>query len=203
MAPKKQAGYKKALNGFKSDVSLLRAFAKGDASAFESLYSRYKDQMFNHLCHQLGTHSAKFSAAEEIAQEVWMAVIRGADKFEDRSFTANSSFRAWLFSIAHRRIADFWRQHYKHEEDLQNTENHESTEQPTSNEQEPEESRLIQELQRSLNTLPFEQRQSFLLREEGFSYQEIADITEAGVETVKSRLRYAKNSLQGLLEDVR
>ena len=130
-----------------------------------------------------------------------MAIIRGADSFEERTAEAGSSFRAWLFSIAHRRLADFWRRHYKHQEDLQSTENHEPTEQSASNEQEPEESRLIQELQRGLNKLPLEQRQSFLLREEGFSYQEIADITEAGTETVKSRLRYAKKSLQALLED--
>ena len=205
MAFNKYASYTSAFNGLKSDVSLLRAFARGDAYAFESLYHRYKDQLFNHLCNQLGTHAEKLAAAEEIAQEVWMAIISGADNFEERQVEGRSSFCAWLFSIAHRRLADFWRQQYKHQSEQETRDSRQfETEQVTDLINSApclETSRLLQELERGLCTLPEEQRQTFLLRQEGFSYKEIADIAETGVETVKSRLRYSKQSLQKLLED--
>ena len=129
-----------------------------------------------------------------------MAVIRGAESFKERSSNESSSFRAWLFSIAHRRLAEFWRQQYKH----QTTNSEEASEQAIedhTDESTPEQSRLLQELDRGLNGLPPEQRQCFLLRQEGFSYQEIAGITETNAETVKSRLRYAKNSLQALMQN--
>lgn len=189
--------YKKALNGLKSDASLLRAYANGDASAFDTLYGRYKDQLFHYLCHQVDLQTS----AEEIAQEVWMAVIRGAETFQDQSAdNANitSSFRSWLFSIAHRRSADYWRQKYRRIKEQ------ETFEQDLSEISDPigdpeKTLSLFDQLRKGLFSLPDEQRQSFLLKEEGFSYKEIAAITDTGTETVKSRLRYAKQSLQELL----
>ena len=51
-----------------------------------------------------------------------------------------------------------------------------------------------------LGALPFEQREAFCLQQEGFGLQEIADITHSKIETVKSRLRYAKTTLRNNLE---
>lgn len=198
-------------NRLKSDASLLRAYTKGDASAFEGLYGRYKDSLFNSLYHQLGN----MHSAEEVAQEVWMAVINKAESFDDKKAEAledkatsrsvkSSSFRSWLFSIAHRRCADYWRKQYrKNDVELsEDTGQARSESNPDLNEAEetqPEYQQFIYELRQQLLNLPEEQRQSFILREEGFSYLEIADITEVGVETVKSRLRYAKKTLQECL----
>ncbi|HKY91007.1 MAG TPA: sigma-70 family RNA polymerase sigma factor, partial [Nevskiaceae bacterium] len=51
--------------------------------------------------------------------------------------------------------------------------------------------------------LPFEQREAFLLKEEGgLSLEEIAEATGVGRETVKSRLRYALAKLREELRDV-
>jgi len=58
---------------------------------------------------------------------------------------------------------------------------------------------LLQELSR----LPLEQRQAFLMKEEGgLSLEEIAQATGVGRETVKSRLRYALARLREALTDV-
>ena len=189
--------FKQLLHGFNSDASLLAKFAEGDASAFESLYGRYKNQMFNHLCNELGTQRNKQAAAEEIAQDVWMAVIKGAAKFEDRSGARDASFRSWLFSIAHRQLADFWRSQYKQPAmEAHELESEIDASQVFEETHTLEQARLMQELMQGINELPLEQRQSFLLREEGFSYREIAEITEANEETVKSRLRYSKKTLK-------
>ena len=180
--------YKRALHGLKSDASLLRAYARGDASAFDVFYARHKDTMFHYLCSQISPRTA----AEEVAQEVWMAVISNATTFEERG-----NARSWIYAIAYRRIADHWRKHYSEAEHIDTGEGaldealkHAST----SGHQESEQ--FAEELRQGIHTLPEEQRQSFLLREQGFSYQEIADITGTGAETVKSRLRYAKSTLR-------
>jgi RNA polymerase sigma-70 factor (ECF subfamily) len=43
-----------------------------------------------------------------------------------------------------------------------------------------------------LEQLPFVQREAFVLQQEGFSIAQIADITQQKIETIKTRLRYAK-----------
>lgn len=130
-----------------------------------------------------------------------MAVIRGAASFEEPSARGSktSAFRTWLFSIGHRRSADYWRKQYRLRENEQ--QNYSDTDSEQSEalgrvDQQPEQQQLVFELRQILLELPEDQRQSFILREEGFSYREIADITGAGEETVKSRLRYAKKALQ-------
>jgi DNA-directed RNA polymerase specialized sigma24 family protein len=51
----------------------------------------------------------------------------------------------------------------------------------------------------ALLSLPFEQREAFCLQQEGFSLQDIASITHCPLETVKSRLRYAKDNIRKVL----
>ena len=64
----------------------------------------------------------------------------------------------------------------------------------------PENSAQLKEVLDAIAALPPEQGEVFLLHEEGFSQQEIAEITESKPETVKSRLRYARNGLKHLGE---
>ncbi|WP_241737552.1 sigma factor-like helix-turn-helix DNA-binding protein [Neptunicella marina] len=59
---------------------------------------------------------------------------------------------------------------------------------------------LLNQFNLALQQLPFEQKEAFVLQQESFSLQQIADITHTEIETVKSRLRYAKNSLSQQLE---
>ena len=72
------------------DAALLGQVLDGDQAAFTALVKRY---------HALLVRTARFyvrgeSQAEDVAQDTWMAVIRGIDKFEGRS-----SFKTWLLSI--------------------------------------------------------------------------------------------------------
>lgn len=185
------ARYKTLLNQVKSDASLVRAYVRGDASAFEMIYLKYKDRLFNSIFHQIGCDQ---TVAEEVTQEVWMAVIRGAASFEDSQdggAKSSGSFRSWLFSIAHRRCADYWRRQYQNKE-VGDTSSIDSAVEGSTDSSEQEQHQHVRELRNMLVDLPEDQRQSFILREEGFSYQEISEITETGVETVKSRLRYAR-----------
>jgi RNA polymerase sigma factor (sigma-70 family) len=59
-------------------------------------------------------------------------------------------------------------------------------------------------LKHAVAALPVAQREAFLLQQEGgLSLAEIAELTGTGVETIKSRLRYATDKLRGELADLR
>ncbi len=76
------------------DVALLSQVLDGDEAAFAVLVKRY---------HALLVRTARFYVrsepqAEDVAQDTWVAVIRGIDRFEGRS-----TFKTWLLSILVRR----------------------------------------------------------------------------------------------------
>ena len=72
------------------DRALLARLRTGEEAAFETLVSRYDRSL-----HQLArTFVRTSSAADDVVQETWLAVIRGLDSFEGRS-----SLRTWIFSI--------------------------------------------------------------------------------------------------------
>jgi RNA polymerase sigma-70 factor, ECF subfamily len=72
------------------DRALLARLRTGEEAAFETLVSRY-DRSLRQLAR---TFVRTPSAADDVVQETWLAVIRGLDSFEGRS-----SLRTWIFSI--------------------------------------------------------------------------------------------------------
>jgi RNA polymerase sigma-70 factor (ECF subfamily) len=76
--------------GFEDDGVLVKALAARDPAAFEFLLDRYH----NALVHLAGNYVPSRAIAEEVAQETWLAVITGIDRFEGRS-----SIKTWLFRI--------------------------------------------------------------------------------------------------------
>jgi RNA polymerase sigma-70 factor, ECF subfamily len=73
-----------------SDVELLAQARAGDASAFEALVERHHAS----LVRVASSFVRSRAAAEDAAQDTWLGVLRGLDRFEGRS-----SFRTWLFAI--------------------------------------------------------------------------------------------------------
>ena len=72
--------------------------AQADRAAFEVLYRRYLDRVYGYAFYQLGDHHD----AEDATERTFTAALRGLAEFEDRG----STFRAWLFRIAHNTIAN-------------------------------------------------------------------------------------------------
>ena len=183
----------KALNKLASDESLYQKFAKGDAGAFETLYYRHKDGLFAYLYRS----HVDLAAIEEIAQETWLAVVDSA-----REYRASAKFRTYLFAIAHRKLVDFWRRN-GHEnvmvrEDAQGQSAVEGLQAGSYGS--PSNAELSMDLLLALESLSKEQQQAYLLKEEGFSRREIAVMMDSNEETIKSRIRYARNHLKRLLE---
>lgn len=156
------------------------AYRHGDSLAFESLYTRHKNGVFAYI-----SRHCPVNVVEEISQETWMAIVNAAE-----SYTVQAKFKTYLYHIAHNKIVDHWRRKKPDAEDIE----------PDSlvdcNTDLMGQEYGYAELMQAIKRLPNEQRDAFLLREEGFSQEDIAVITGCGRETVKSRLRYAARTLQ-------
>jgi RNA polymerase sigma-70 factor (ECF subfamily) len=72
------------------DAELLRQLLGGDEKAFTELVVRYNPTLIRIALYYVNNQAS----AEDVAQDTWIAVLRGIDRFEGRS-----SFKTWLFHI--------------------------------------------------------------------------------------------------------
>ncbi len=184
-----------------SDEDLMLAYAAGDAAAFDALYARHKGGVYRYLLRQC----RQGVAVDELFQDVWMNLIRAR-----ASYTPSAKFATYLYRLAHNRLIDHYRASGQVRLVSADDEAHEEAVAalPAGRGVEPEvraENRELGErLKGAVASLPPVQRDAFLLQQEaGLSLNEIAELTGVGVETVKSRLRYAVNKLRTDLSDLR
>ena len=177
----------------------MQGYAAGDAAAFDQLYARHRGGVYRYLLR----HCGNAGTADELFQDVWMNVIRAR-----ASYAPSAKFATWLYRIAHNRVIDHWRATGRVELVPAGDDDDPLAAIPGSRNDEPEVRAGGREigarLAAALATVPPAQREAFLLHQEGgLDLAEIAAITGAGVETVKSRIRYALNKLRAELEDLR
>jgi RNA polymerase sigma-70 factor (ECF subfamily) len=179
------------------DAVLMRRYAAGEAAAFDMLYGRYRNKLYRYLVHQCRDRTT----ADDVFQEVWDRVIRSAERYQP-----TAKFSTWLFHIAHNCLIDHYRQSGRRATHLQSIDAHadELVDSQPQPEQQASDAQLGLALRRALQALPAEQREAFVLHEEGgLSLDEVAQVTATGVETAKSRLRYAVNKLRTALKGLR
>ena len=183
-----------------TDENLMVRFGRGEAAAFEFLYRRHELRVFRYLRRNVRNEST----ANDLMQEVWFAVVRGAANYQP-----TAKFTTWLFTIAHNRTVDMIRANHR----LQSLDAGDDADPEASNplERLAESAKLeplaqvqaqdeAAALLNAVAQLPAEQRSAFLLQAEGdLSVEEIAHATGSSFETVKSRLRYARAKLRQLL----
>ena len=182
-----------------SDAECMQRYRNGDTHAFRVLYARYREKLHRYTLRLAG----KTSEAEEIFQDVWMAVVNGKDGYQP-----NAPFAAWLFGIAHRRAADRWRVLGRHAPDALDP--HEDGGDALEHHAAPplygpdrllDNQALGKVLIEAVKALPLPQREAFLMKAEGeLTLEEIAMATGTTRETVKSRLRYAQQKLREALQ---
>src|SRR4051794_334243 len=83
-----------------SDEQLMLAYARGDAAAFEVLYSRHKGPLYRFVLRSVKARGE----AEELFQEIWMRVVEAASRYAPQA-----KFTTWLYTVAHNRLVDHWR----------------------------------------------------------------------------------------------
>jgi RNA polymerase sigma-70 factor (ECF subfamily) len=183
------------------DEDLMLAYAAGDAAAFDVLYTRHKGGVYRYLLRQC-RHGG---IADELFQDVWMNLIRAR-----ASYVPSAKFTTWLYRLAHNRLIDHYRATSHVSLVSADDEAHADTVAalPARADAEPERMAETRELgtrlKHAVAALPVAQREAFLLHAQaGLSLEQISRLTGAGVETIKSRLRYATDKLRGELADLR
>lgn len=179
-----------------SDEDLMLRYRDGDVRAFEDLYARHRGGVFRYVLRQVGFRPA----AEEVFQEVWTNIISSRARYR-----VEARFATFLYRVAHNCVID----HFRRKPPLQliALDGADEAMQVTGPQQEQPERAVARrqaarQLLRALAMLPDEQREAFLLHEEGgLKLEEIADVTGVGRETVKSRLRYALAKLRQELNE--
>ena len=188
----------------RADEVLMRAYGDGDARAFEALYARHKGATYRYFLRHAGGQAA---TADELHQDLWLKVIGARERY-----AAQAKFSAWLYTLARRRMIDHWRT--RDGVSLESLEDAEILAQAEASFAELQgasddplgasiDFQARQRLVAALTEVPTLQRDAFLLHVEGgLSLEEIAGLTAASGETVKSRLRYAYRRLRAALEDL-
>ena len=173
-------------------------YRDGELPAFEPLYQRHKGGVYRYLLRGCGNRSL----ADELFQEVWLSLVKARERY-----TPSAKFATYLYRIAHNRLIDYYRQHgIQIESPLPEDDDgdggyalHGAT--PDNPEQIVAARQQAVKVIDVIDNLPIEQREAFLLFEEGgLNVDEIAEATSVNKETAKSRLRYAFNKLRRALE---
>jgi len=173
------------------DAELVRKHLDGDPDAFRLLYEKYGEKVFASAYRIVGEHHA----AAELVQEVFVK-IHG----ELRRFKFESKFSTWLFRVtvnhALNRASEGSRHARIHEKIVRDGKGDPGG---------TKEGRPVDdEVQRALQELSPKLRTVISLRYlEGLSYEEIAEILELSIGTVKSRLFLAHETLRPMLKNVR
>lgn len=172
---------------FNSNISnemlMLKYSENGDSTYLARLYDNCSDDLYHFL---LTLTDAEF--AKDITQKTWLKVIE-----KGHLYSANGRFIAWLFTLARNTLIDELR--VKQPETL---DDHKPI--PSKSADVYISLCIEQAFDGALNALSFEQREAFILQQEGFGLQEIAEITSIPLETVRSRLRFAKQNLRKRLD---
>ena len=182
-----------------SDEELLAAFQQGDPGAFERLLRRHRGPLFTFLVRMTGDRAK----AEDLAQETFLRLVKGAAAWEQRA-----RFQTWLYTIARNLCVDQSRRDKFRRTDSLDADGP-GDEPPLVEsvaaegpgpERGAESARLRPLLQAALLSLPVEQREVFILREQaGVPFKEIAEVIGVNENTIKSRMRYALEGMRKAL----
>jgi RNA polymerase sigma-70 factor, ECF subfamily len=179
-----------------TDEELVRRFNDGDREAYSELVTRYQDRIFT-LCLRWMRHR---QVAEEVAQDIFIAVYRALPRFR-----GEAKFSTWIFRVAtnHCKNRRLYRQrrHVDQHEPLEGRPRDDGPERQLPDhgpgtDRAAHRSEAVEMLQEALDSLDESHRTIVVLRDiEGLSYEEIADILDLARGTVKSRLHRARAHL--------
>ena len=161
-----------------SDEVLMLAFQQGSREAFDELYTRYRGPLYGFFRRRLNSELR----AEDLAQETFLVVIRGAERYEPRALV-----RTYLYAIALKLLMSERRKRAHDGPDL------DSVAEPAT-QSSPERKLWVSE---GLQKLDGTEREILMLREyEQLSYSEIAELLRLPLNTVRSRLFRARMALK-------
>lgn len=166
----------------------MARYADGDPEAFAELYDRWSDRVYGFCLRYLGDEAE----AADAFQDTFRRLIRARNRYEERG-----RFESWLFTLARRACAERTRSRSSDRERRSLDEETVST--PVAETDDPDQRAADRDrLRRALAELTEGQREALLLAKyEGFSYAEIAAMTDSTEAAVKQRVYRALENLRG------
>jgi len=183
------------------ESELVHRARKGDLNAYDQLVQRYQERIYATVYHMTSNHED----ANDLTQE---AFIKGYQAL--KSFKGGSSFYTWVYRIAVNKTINFLKQRKNRAQmslnDLDFNAEHDPDLVALISDKNPRREAGLSELQEKLNEgmqkLSEPHRLVVTLHDvQGLSHEEIAKIMGCNIGTVRSRLFYARQQLQGFLAD--
>lgn len=184
-----------------TDLSLVKRAQEQDPSAYDELIRRYQQRIYATLYHMTSNHED----ANDLTQEAFIKGYRAL-----KGFKGDSSFYTWIYRIAVNKAINFLKQRKNRTQMSLNDVDYQAEHDPDLvaliSERTPRRDLNLAELQEKLNaglmTLSEHHRMVVTLHDiQGLSHEEIGKIMNCNVGTVRSRLFYARQQLQGYLSD--
>lgn len=181
------------------DKQLVKLAREGRESAYRELLSRYERPVFSLVCRMVRDRAV----AEDLAQETFVRVFNSID-----SYDPTYKFSSWIFKIANNLAIDQLRRRKLETLSIHGSPHAESPEQEEQTrialeatgetpEQYVAHRELAGHIERAIGELRPEYRTAIALRHmEGYSYEEIAEIMEVPLGTVKTYIHRARHELK-------
>ena len=187
------------------DAALVADLKSGSEDAFAILIAQYHQPLYSLIARSINDPSD----AADITQEVFIKVFRSI-----RGFHGDASLRTWLYRIALHEASNqrrWWSRHKKQEVTIDSPYDEEEAgggvclsatladdgNSPFDNVAQNE---VRERVEAALRQIPEAFRTVVVLREiEGFAYEEIAEILNVNLGTVKSRLTRGRSALRALI----
>jgi RNA polymerase sigma-70 factor, ECF subfamily len=178
-----------------TDVELIADAIGGREDRFEELVRRYQRPIIGYVFRMLGDYEASLDVSQDVFIKVYNSLARYSSEYK---------FSTWLYRIAHNAAIDHLRRNSVNPQSIE-TENADGTyqlqiESPLPNpEQDRERSEWRTEIEAVVKCLPAAYRELILLRHaQDLSYDEIAEVTQLPLGTVKNRLFRAREMMRDI-----
>ncbi|NBC27807.1 MAG: sigma-70 family RNA polymerase sigma factor [Bacteroidetes bacterium] len=172
--------------------TLLHKYQQGDRNALKLLIKRFHQTLLKTIRYTTNSQSA----AEDIAQECWYAIVQQLDKLEIKI-----NFDAWALTIARRKSIDWIREQQRERKYARQLQMEANAESDVQNETSEQTTVLLLKIQNGILQLPPTQRivlNMFYL--DNLSLKEISQHLDIPEGTIKSRLFTARESLKEILK---
>lgn len=184
-----------------TDEELMAMYQKGDESSFQKLFARHKRGVYGYILR----YTRNEQESEEVFQDVFIKMHRAAP-----NWLPTAKFTTWLYTIVRNLCIDVYRKKKIRKtvslDDTGTGDDERSLHDVLASEEaapeaQSSDSEIGKVLEAALAKINPDQREVFLLREKsGLKFEEIAEVLGVSINTVKSRMRYALETLRKILE---
>lgn len=187
------------------EYQLIKKAIKGDVKSFETIVYQYEKKVYNIAYRMFGNEHDAYDASQEVFIKIYQKLSQ---------FKFDSAFSTWLHRLATNTCIDLYRKRKRQTKDQFSIDKEIYTKESTvtfdieddsgTPEEKVVQSETVNEVRTAINQLKEDHKAVLILRDiNQMSYQEVADILDVSVGTVKSRINRARNALKEKILEIR